>query len=65
MKPSLLHLKTLLVAFFRGALVTWKRFTSKFAPGGLIDEATPDEKHLAWMRGLSDAPQIPAGFRRN
>ena len=37
--PELPHLIPVLVAFFKGAVETWKRFTSEFAPGGLIDEA--------------------------
>src|SRR6266498_5580713 len=41
---SLPHLKDLLVAFFKGAAETWKRFISEFAPGGLIDEATTEER---------------------
>ena len=45
--PSLPHLKPLLVAFFEGAAQTWKCFTSEFAPGGLIDEATQQECDLA------------------
>src|SRR5438034_1765952 len=30
LEPSLPHLEPLLVAFFKGALETWKRFTSEF-----------------------------------
>ena len=64
MKPSLPHLETLLVAFFRGALVTWKRFTSEFAPGGLIDEATAEEKDLAWMPATNDVNEGALGAFR-
>jgi hypothetical protein len=49
MAPEFPHLKLLLVASFEGAFETWKRFTSEFAPGSLIDEATAEEKDLAWM----------------
>ena len=52
--PSLPHLKPLLVAFFKGAAQTWKCFTSEFAPGGLIDEATQQECDLAWMLPTND-----------
>ena len=49
MIPELPHLTEVLVAFFKDALVTWKRFTSEFEDGGLIDKATDAEKDLAWM----------------
>jgi hypothetical protein len=62
--PSLPHLKPLLVAFFKGALVTWKRFTSEFAPGGLIDEATAEEKELAWMPPTNDVNEGALGSFR-
>ena len=44
LKPNLLHLKPLLVAFFTKALRTWMQFTSEFAEGGLIDNTTSEEK---------------------
>jgi len=62
--PSLPHLKPLLVAFFEGAAVTWKRFTSEFAPGGLIDEATAEEKELAWMPPTNDVNEGALGSFR-
>jgi hypothetical protein len=52
--PSLPHLKPLLVAFFKEAAETWKRFTSEFAPEGLIDEASQEERDLAWMLPTND-----------
>ncbi|KAF8809251.1 hypothetical protein BYT27DRAFT_7232351 [Phlegmacium glaucopus] len=52
--PDFPHLKPALVAFCTGALVTWKCFTSEFAPGGLIDEATQEERDLAWMPSTND-----------
>jgi hypothetical protein len=58
--PELPHLKPLLVAFFKGALETWKRFTSEFTPGGLIDEATTEEKDLAWMPPTNDVTRMCA-----
>jgi hypothetical protein len=54
MKNKLPHLKSVTVAFFRGSLPTWTRFSAEFAPGGLIDQATPDEKHRAWMPATND-----------
>ena len=52
--PTLPQLQDLLVVFFEGAAETWKRFTSEFAPGGLIDEATVEERVLAWMPATND-----------
>ena len=62
---QLLYLKDLLVAFFKGSKDTWERFTSEFAPGGLIDEATAEEKELAWMPATNDENEGSLGsFRR-
>jgi hypothetical protein len=61
MEPELPHLKQVLVAFFIGAAETWKRFTSEFAPGGLIDEATVEEKKLAWMPATNDVNEGALG----
>lgn len=61
MAPEFPHLKPLLVAFFTGASQTWKRFTSEFAPGGLIDEATAEEKDLAWMPPTNDVNEGALG----
>lgn len=47
--PKLPHLKQITVAFFNGANVTWKHFSAEFALGRLIDKASAEEKHLAWM----------------
>jgi len=52
--PELPHFCELLLAFFNGAAQTWERFTSEFAPGGLIDEATTEEKELAWLPASND-----------
>ena len=54
MSPDLPHLSDVLVTFFKGALSTWKRFTTEFTPGGLIDEATDLQKDLAWMPPTND-----------
>ncbi|KAF8227020.1 hypothetical protein L208DRAFT_1298847, partial [Tricholoma matsutake] len=48
------HINGLLTAFFEGAEETWKRFTSEFAPGGLIDQSTVEEKEPAWMPATND-----------
>ncbi|KAI0047122.1 hypothetical protein FA95DRAFT_1492966 [Auriscalpium vulgare] len=62
--PSLPHLEGALVAFLRGALTTWERFTSEFAPGGLIDNATASERQRAWMPATNDANEGALGSFR-
>ena len=53
--PKLPHFHDLLISFFKGAAEeTWERFTSEFAPGGLIDKATAEERELAWMPATND-----------
>ena len=44
--------------------MTWKRFTSEFAPGGLIDEATQEERDLAWMPSTNDINEGALGSFR-
>ena len=59
------YLEELLVAFFTGADETWTRFTSEFAPGGLIDAATTEERDLAWMPSTNDENEGALGsFRK-
>ena len=43
-----------MIAFFKEAAETWEHFTSEFAPGGLIDEATAEEQELAHMPAEND-----------
>jgi hypothetical protein len=62
--PSLPHLKPVLVAFFKGALVTWIRFTAEFEEGGLIDTATAEEKEHAWMPPTNDVNEGALGALR-
>lgn len=58
-------LEELLIAFFTGADETWTRFTSEFAPGGLIDAATTEERDLAWMPATNDENEGALGsFRK-
>src|SRR6266446_9018538 len=61
MIPELPYFRELLVAFFTGAAETWARFISEFAPGGLIDEATIEEKDLAWMPTTNDVNEGALG----
>jgi hypothetical protein len=59
------YLEELLVAFFTGAEETWTRFTSEFAPDGLIDAATTEERDLAWMPATNDENEGALGsFRK-
>ena len=59
------YLEELLVAFFTGADETWTRFISEFAPGGLIDTATTEERDLAWMPATNDENEGALGsFRK-
>lgn len=62
--PTLPHFRSLLHAFLTGAAETWERFTSEFAPGGLIDEATKEEKELAWMPATNDENEGALGSFR-
>ncbi|KII95110.1 hypothetical protein PLICRDRAFT_69546, partial [Plicaturopsis crispa FD-325 SS-3] len=64
LSPRLPHVRPITVAFFTGALATWERFTSEFAPGGLIDEATADERQRAWMPATNDANEGALGSFR-
>ena len=54
-------MKQALVAFCKGAHETWKRFTSEYTPGGLIDEATQEERDLAWMPSTNDVNEGALG----
>ena len=62
--PTLPHLKGALVAFFEGALETWDRFTSEFAPGEKIATASDAERHRAWMKPTNDDNEGGLGERR-
>ncbi|KIJ29200.1 hypothetical protein M422DRAFT_188816 [Sphaerobolus stellatus SS14] len=64
LKPTLPHLKGLTVAFFTGALETWRRFTAEYAPGGLIATASPRLRALAWMPTTNDINEGALGSRR-
>ncbi|KAJ7021484.1 hypothetical protein C8F04DRAFT_1314480 [Mycena alexandri] len=53
--PTLPHVQEVTLAFLRGALVTFTRFSAEFAPGGLIDTCSATEKEQAWMPSTNDA----------
>jgi len=62
--PELPHLSDLVVVFFKGACGTWKRFTTEFTPGGIIDSATDLQKELAWMPATNDVNEGMLGSLR-
>ena len=64
LSPQLPHLQPVLVAFFKGALITFERFTSEFAPGSPIDLASATEKELAWMPPTNDVNEGALGSYR-
>jgi len=64
LSSQLPHLEGALVAFLKGAMITWDRFTSKFAPGGAIDLASVDERELAWMPPTNDVNEGALGAFR-
>ena len=52
------HLEGAFVAFQKGALYTWIRFSAECAPGQLIDSLSPEERLLAFMPAASDANEL-------
>nr|GAT43094.1 predicted protein [Mycena chlorophos] len=62
--PELPHLKAITLAFFRGALATWTRFSAEFAPGGPVEDLTAAEKLSAWMPTTNDANEGLLGSYR-
>lgn len=64
MASTLPHLEQIICRFFEGASKAWKRFTSEFSPGGLIDESTTEEKERAWMPATNDVNEGSLGSFR-
>ena len=62
--PRLKHLVPVTVEFFKGALGTWIRFTAEFAPGGLIDMASEEERTAAWGPATNDVNEGILGSLR-
>lgn len=58
------HFSALLVAFLKGALKTWVRFSSEFESGSRIDLATSEERELAWVPATNDANEGSLGSYR-
>ncbi|KAJ7017539.1 hypothetical protein C8F04DRAFT_1017498, partial [Mycena alexandri] len=48
------YLREMFVRFFEGAKSTWIRFSSEFAPGGLIDGLNDAEKGRIWLPATND-----------
>ncbi|KAF8066031.1 hypothetical protein FPV67DRAFT_1417864 [Lyophyllum atratum] len=61
---SLPYLRPLLVAFFEGALETWRRFTAEYAPGGIIDGTSQAERQAAYMKATNDENEGALGSYR-
>lgn len=53
-----------LVAFFRGALETWERFSSAFEAGGVVDQMTQCERDDTLMSSTNDANEEALGSYR-
>ncbi|KAJ7130410.1 hypothetical protein C8R44DRAFT_613676 [Mycena epipterygia] len=51
---KLLYIREMFVRFFEGAKSTWLRFSSEFAPGGLIDGLNDAEKGRIWLPATND-----------
>ncbi|KAI0819139.1 hypothetical protein BC628DRAFT_1506680 [Trametes gibbosa] len=62
--PQLPHLKDILVAFLKGALRTWERFTTEFAEGGAIDLASDAELDRAYLLPTNDHNEGALGSYR-
>ncbi|KAL1732840.1 hypothetical protein EV714DRAFT_270463 [Schizophyllum commune] len=48
------NLRQMLVSFIEGAKVTWLRFSSEYAPGGVIDGMSEDERSHVFLNATND-----------
>ena len=64
LSSELPYLLPVLVAFFGGAMITWERFTTEFAPGSPIDLASAEDKERAWMPPTNDVNEGALGSYR-
>ncbi|KAH7918783.1 hypothetical protein BV22DRAFT_1051507 [Leucogyrophana mollusca] len=62
--PTLPHIQGLLVEFFQGAKDTWERFSSEFAAGGAIDQATNAQREQVWMKTTNNDNEGTLGTYR-
>ncbi|EGO03201.1 hypothetical protein SERLA73DRAFT_149599 [Serpula lacrymans var. lacrymans S7.3] len=58
------HLCPITLALFQGALNKWESFTTEYAPGGTIDQASTEEHDAAWMPAINDANKGALGIFR-
>jgi hypothetical protein len=59
------HFRPVLVAFLKGALTTWIRFTAEFEEDGSIHNLTSFEKEDAWMPPTNDVNERALGALRS
>ncbi|KAI0718169.1 hypothetical protein C8T65DRAFT_639222 [Cerioporus squamosus] len=64
LSPTLPALREALVEFLEGALETWGRFTTEFAPSGLIAQLSQTQRQKAWMRPTNDDNEGALGTKR-
>ena len=63
--PTLPYLEPLLVAFFQGALETWKRLASEFEEGSTVLGLSASEKDKAWRPPTNDVNEGALGSLRS
>ncbi len=62
LKAYLPHLTACFIAFLKGALETWERFTSEFNSDGPIAQATEEEQRLVFIPSTNDANEGALGM---
>ncbi|KAJ7056037.1 hypothetical protein C8F01DRAFT_1234071 [Mycena amicta] len=55
------HLREIFIAFLRGAQETWIRFSSEFAPGGVIDGLSPSLRKHVYLNPTNDVNEGALG----
>jgi hypothetical protein len=63
--PTLPHLQPVLVAFCKGALISWQRFSAEFEEGGSIVHLSSSDKDLAWRPPTNDLNEGALGSLRS
>ena len=58
------HLEAALVAFFEGALETWKTFTRDVLDNPTLSASTPEQRHMAFRRPANDLNEGALGLLR-
>ena len=58
------HLRSALVAFFEGALESWKRFTRDVLDNPMLSAATPEQRYEAFRRPANDLNEGGLGLMR-